>query len=104
MAEPLEIVGDGDESKFGIYFFEASEEESFESLVVFNIPEYRFYLPPLFSFFDPFFAHQQFSYLFAVAVEVGRTLNDAVACRFVTGAAHRAALAVFGLDRAGVSG
>lgn len=74
-------MSDGDEADFGGCFIDASQVEPSESLVVFDVPEYRFYLPPLFSFFDPFFAHQQFSYLFAVAVEVevGRTLDDAVA-------------------------
>jgi len=93
----LEVVGDGEESDFCSYFFKTSEHKPSESLVLFDVAEYRFYLPSLFSSLDSFFAFQQFSYFLAMAGEIGRALDDAIAGRVVAGASHRAAFAVPGL-------
>ena len=90
MAESFEVVGDSDEAGFDIYFFNASQVESSESFVLFYFAEDRFDLPSLSSSLDAFFAHQEFFDLFAVAVKIGRALDDAVTCRSVTRPPHRA--------------
>lgn len=70
MAESLEVVGEGYEAGFDVYFFNASEGESSESFVLFYVAEHRFYLPSLSSFLDSFLAFEQFFYFLTVAVEV----------------------------------
>ena len=52
-AEPLEVVSEGDEAELRSGFIDTSEIEPSEPLVLFDIPEYRFYLPSLFPLFDP---------------------------------------------------
>jgi len=42
----LEVVGEGDEADLGGYLFKASQAEPSEPLVLFDVPEYRFDLPP----------------------------------------------------------
>ncbi len=93
----MEVVGNGDEADLGGYFFEASQAEPSEPFVLFDVPEYRLYLPPLSAFLDSQVAFEQLFYLLPVADQVCASLDDAVSLGFVAGAAHRAALAVLRL-------
>lgn len=55
-AEPLEVVGEGDEAELGCGFVYSFEIEPSEAFVLFQVPEHRLDLPSFFSFFDPFLA------------------------------------------------
>ena len=49
-------MGESDEAELGGGFIDPSQVEPSEAFVLFQVPEYRFDLPSLFSFFDSFLA------------------------------------------------
>lgn len=96
-AEPLEVVSECDEAELGGCFIDSSKTEPSEPFVLFQVSEYHFDLPSLFSLLDPYVAVQQFSDSLFEAEEVGRSLDDAVAASFMARATHGTAGAVPGL-------
>ena len=90
-------MGEGDEAGFDGYFIEASEHEPSEPLVLFYVPEDRFDLVSLPSFFYSQLACQQLFYFLSVADQIRVSLDSAIAFRFVAWPSHRAAATVLGL-------
>ena len=87
-------MGEGDEAGFDCDFFEASEHESSESLVLFYVSEYRFDFVSLRSFFYSLLACQQLFYFLSMPDQVCVSLDGAVALGRMTRASHRASATV----------